>query len=157
MSNFVLRFAEIEDIPALITVINAAFEVEKVIIDGDRTNASELTDLLEKGMILIAEDGKELVGSVYIELRGDAAYFGLLAVSPDKQGKGLGRFLVEAAEDFAREEGCSQMTMRIVDQRKELPAFYEKLGYRVTSEEPFPEGFETLVPCRMVNMAKALG
>lgn len=156
MTDFSLRFAGIDDIPVIVSIINAAFVVEKAIIEGDRTDSAEIRQLLEKGVILIVEKEKEGLGSIYVELREDAAYFGLLAVSPGMQGKGLGRFLVESAENFAREKGFNKMTMRIIDQRKELPAFYEKLGYKIVSIEPFPEEWETLIPCQMVNMAKDL-
>jgi GNAT superfamily N-acetyltransferase len=154
MQNVSLRIATAEDIPALLAIINPAFEIEMEFIAGDRTNAEELLVLLEKGQLILAELGGRAAGSIYVEFRGVECYFGMLAVAPEMQGKGLGQLLVTKAEDMALENGCSKMVIRVIDRRTELPPFYEKLGYKITSVEPFPADWETLLPCRMVNMEK---
>jgi len=69
-----------------------------------------------------------LAAGVYVEMRGDRSYLGLLSVDPGKQKTGLGRRMVAAAEEFAREMGSHAMDMTVVNLRTELPPFYEKLG-----------------------------
>jgi len=64
--------------------------------------------------------------------------------------------LIEAAEARARERGCAYMDLQIVNLREELPEFYERLGYRVTGEAPFPEHVPTKLPCHFVKMSKLL-
>ena len=44
----------------------------------------------------------------------------------------------------------------MVDLRKELFPFYAGLGYREAGEEPFPEGYELLLPCRFMVLRKPL-
>lgn len=157
MSRAALSFADPSRIPSLATLINAAFAVEKDIIAGDRTSADELASLLASGKILIAEEDARIVGCVYLELEGDeAAYFGLLAIAPELQGRGLGRLLVQAAEDWARRERRREMTLKIIDQRPELLAYYERLGYRAVAEEPFPDGVVQIIPGKMIKMTKPL-
>ena len=64
-----------------------------------------------------------------MEVRGTRGYFGMLAVDPSRQSSGVGRRLVELAEQYARDHGCSVMDIRVVNLRTELQPFYRKLGY----------------------------
>lgn len=54
-----------------------------------------------------------------------------LVVSADARGCGIGRLLVEAAEAFAREQGCERIELTSGDHRPGAHAFYERLGYAV--------------------------
>ncbi len=55
-----------------------------------------------------------------------------MAVLNDLQGKGIGRALMNFAENLARDRGFKSVTMHA---RKNAVGFYEKMGYRVTSDE----------------------
>ncbi|MEO8595702.1 MAG: GNAT family N-acetyltransferase [Candidatus Solibacter sp.] len=145
--------ARARDAAELLRITNAAYQVEKFFIDTDRLDDERLAALLRKGVFLLTE-GNE--ACVYVELRGDRGYFGPLSVDPARQGKGLGRLLVEAAENYARGHGCRFMDLSIVNLREELPAFYRKLGYAQTEIKPFPEDEPTKLPCHLIGMSKAL-
>jgi len=151
------REAEIDDAPAIMAVINAAFRrAESFLIDRDRVDLEMVRSLLEKGKFLVAEDGGVLAGCVYIELRGDRAYLGLLSVDPDRQKAGLGSQLMNAAENYCARAGCRFMDLRIVNVRRELPAFYRHRGYVETGTAPFTPGLNPKVPCHFVEMSKPL-
>lgn len=154
-----LRFAEESDLPAILDLTNRAFRVESFFIQGERLDPERVRQYFEKGRFLLAEEAAALAGSVYVELRGDRSYLGLLAVDPDRQKSGLGRRLVAAAEEFAREMGAHHMDLTIVNLRTELPPFYQKLGYIVTGTEPIREDMVPRVtqPCYFIRMAKPLG
>ena len=66
-------------------LVNAAFRPERFFIEADRTNPEKVRALLEKGKFLLAEDAGALVACVYVEVRGERGYFGLLAVDPARQ------------------------------------------------------------------------
>src|SRR5260370_16456741 len=98
-----IRVADVSDADALAGLINAAFVVERPIFDGDRTSAEGVRALLERATFMVVEDSMGLAGCVYVELRGNRGYIGLLSVEPARQGSGLGRMLMRAAEDFCRQ------------------------------------------------------
>ena len=151
------RVAEVTDAPAIMAVINAAFRrAESFLIDRDRVDLEMVRSLLEKGKFLVAEEDHVLVGCVYVELRGDRAYLGLLSVDPDRQKAGLGSQLMNAAENYCARAGCRFMDLRIVNVRRELPAFYRHRGYVETGTAPFTPGLNPKVPCHFVEMSKPL-
>ena len=137
-------------------LINAAFIVERVVIDGDRTNPENVRALMNTGAFLLAEDAVGLVGCVYVERRGERSYVGLLSVDPQRQSMGFGRQLVAAAEDYSREIGCRAIDLRIVSARAELLPFYRRLGYIENGTAPFPADVQTKVPSHFILMTKPL-
>ena len=97
----------------------------------------------------------DVSGCVYVELRGPRAYLGLLSVDPVRQGGGVGKKLIAAAEKYARGHGCGHMDIRVVNLRAELPPYYRALGYEETGTEEF-HGEPVKLPCHFVVMSKAL-
>ena len=150
------RFAGPSDVDALVRVINAAFVVERSIFDGDRTSPEGVRAFLEKGKFLVAEDSAGLGGCVYVELRGDRGYIGLLSVDPPRQGLGLGRKLMESAEKFFREANCIAVDLRVVSARAPLPAFYRHLGYDETHRADIPAEARPKIPSQFIYMSKRL-
>jgi GNAT superfamily N-acetyltransferase len=148
------RSSEEKDADALAQLINRAFEVERPIFDGDRIDRDGVTGYLQKGQFLIAEDATGMVGCVYAQVRGDTGYIGLLSVEPARQGTGLGRKLMEAAENFFRQMGCTQVELRVVSARAPLPGFYRHLGYSESRIEPLPANVPAKVPCHFQYMVK---
>ncbi len=55
-----------------------------------------------------------------------------MAVYNEKQGKGIGRALMNFAETLARDRGYKTLTMHA---RKDAQGFYEKMGYQVSGGE----------------------
>jgi GNAT superfamily N-acetyltransferase len=157
MTELETRFATEADVEAISTLVNAAFEVERFFIDGDRIDPGKVREMFGTGRYLLADDNGVLIACVYVELRGQRAYFGLLGVDPSRQGQGLGRKMVEEAESYARTAGCEFMDLRIVNLRAELPPFYRRLGYVETGTEPFAADAKPSQPCHFIRMSKPLG
>jgi N-acetylglutamate synthase-like GNAT family acetyltransferase len=150
------RTAQFEDAESIARLVNAAFRPERFFIDADRTNPDKVRGLVQKGKFLLAEEAGKLTGCVYVERNGERGYFGLLAVDPAAQRSGLGSRLVAAAEDDCRSAGCRVMDLTIVNLRKELPAFYRRLGYTESETLPFPSDQHPNQPCHLVRMSKPL-
>ena len=152
-----IRVATTADADRVTAVINAAFRIaEEFFIDGNRITKTEVEQLLNKGAFLLAEDGDKLHGCVYVELRDERSYLGLLSVDPDCQQGGIGSRLMLAGENYCRERGSSFMDILIVHLRNDLPAFYGKRGYVETGITPFPPELETKIPAHFINMSKPL-
>ena len=156
-SEYSVRLADRADTDALVRLINAAFIVEKPIIDGDRINAEKVSALFETGKFLLLEEGWQLVSCIYAEIKDSRrGYLGLLAVDANRQNKGLGRRTVEAAENFLKQAGCEFADLRVVNIRAELQPIYERLGYSVTGIAPIPDTILLKMPSHFTVMSKTL-
>ena len=152
-----IRVAATVDAPQITTVINAAFRVaEEFFVDGNRIKQTEVEQLLAKGVFLLAQADDKIDGCVYVELRGERSYLGLLSVDPASQQSGLGSLLMNEAEKYCRERGSQSMDILIVNLRRELPPFYQKRGYVDSGTSPFPADVPTKIPCYFINMSKPL-
>jgi ribosomal protein S18 acetylase RimI-like enzyme len=145
------------DYPAIIDLVNLAFRgtgpsaswnIENF-IEGQRLNESLLReDLAAKPQAHLltyrdAPDGP-LLGTVLLDPQSDGVwYLGLLTVRPDLQKRKLGRTLLAAAEDFAKQRGAHRIQMTVVNVRDILIAWYVRRGYTLTDQtRPFPYGDE---------------
>ena len=157
-----IRGARAADVDAVTKLINTAFEVERFFKHGDRTTPDHVRRLLEAGTILLAETGLPaeagvaLAGSVYVEIRGDRAYIGMVSVEPSLQRGGIGLALMSAAEDYGRRRDCSAADVTVVNLRTELPPFYRKLGYVEAGTAPFEDLARAKQECHFIRMSKRL-
>ena len=151
-----IRMAGAADVEPLARLINAAFEVEQPFIEGERIDRVGVREYMEKGKFFVAEDVAGVTGCVYVEVRGERGYLGLLGVAPARQGTGLGRKLMDAAENYFRTAGCRAIDLRIISPRTPLSAFYEYMGYKQTGTAPFAPDVPVRVPCHYILMSKEL-
>ena len=88
----------------------------------------------EKDEILIGAFEEEKMLGCCMLIKVDAATVRLrqMAVLNNLQGKGIGRALMQFAENIARDRGFKKIMMHA---RKTAAGFYEKLGYQVRGEE----------------------
>jgi predicted GNAT family N-acyltransferase len=88
----------------------------------------------EKDQILIgAFDEDKMLGCCMLVNEGEGVVrLRQMAVNNNLQGKGIGRALMNFAENIARDQGFRRLTMHA---RKTAIGFYEHLGYQICSEE----------------------
>lgn len=150
-----MRVATASDIPALHALVEAGYRGDSAkqgwtheadLLGGQRTDAEALAEIIAdpRQTVLLVEENGALVGCVLIIDEGKrhgrhVAYLGMLTVDPKRQSGGLGRRLIEAAEQRARELGAEIMEMTVIKQRRELIDWYLRRGYADTGrEKPFP-------------------
>lgn len=143
-----IRFATPDDIAALHRAIERAYRGDSArqgwtheadLLDDQRTDEAALAAIIAdpRQRLLIAEQDGATIGCVQISDKGQqTSYLGLLCVDPLLQAGGLGKQLIEAAEQGAVSEfGARQMEMTVIDRRVELIRYYERRGYCVTGEK----------------------
>src|SRR3954469_9708316 len=88
----------------------------------------------EKDDLLIAayEDDDMLGCCILTQLNPTTVRLRQMAVKAGLQGKGIGRVLMQFAENIARDRGFKKLCMH---SRKTAAGFYERLGYSVSGEE----------------------
>lgn len=103
---------------------------------SDRMAPASIRRLLRSpsALIWVAEtggDGHGIVGAVIVLTRRGAAVARIysLVVSPQARGQGLGRRLVEAAEQGARHDGYAALSLEVREDNAVARALYADLGY----------------------------
>ena len=142
--------ATLDDIPELNSLVNSAYRgesskkgwtTEEHLLGGIRTDEEGLLQTFGNEQITILKytENDKIIGTVSLEKQGEKLYLGMLTVSPDLQGGGIGKQLLKAAEVFAQEENIPKIIMTVISVRTELIAWYERHGYVRTGEtKPFP-------------------
>ena len=91
--------------------------------------------------MLVADDGGELIGicTAYQDIHsvrfGYRAWVEDLAVDPERRSQGIGKALLDAAQDWARERGATHLELDSAEARADAHRFYEREGaaYRAIS------------------------
>jgi GNAT superfamily N-acetyltransferase len=168
MASIRISPAYADDIVGIHPVIERAYRGDSArlgwtheadLVSGDRTDPATLGALVTdpKSRLLIARDGDTPIGCVNVADRGDGlTYLGLLCIEPERQGIGLGKQLMAAAEACARDDfGATRIEMTVIDARVELIAWYRRHGYAPSGEtRPFPIPLDP--PLRMTVLVKPL-
>jgi len=80
------------------------------------------------GLLVLEADGC-LAGSVMAGYDGHRGGVNYLAVDPAWQGRGLGRMLMDEAEQWLLARGCPKVNLQVRTSNEHVVAFYRHLGY----------------------------
>lgn len=154
------------DVPELNILVNSAYRgesskqgwtTEANLLDGMRIDEETLYSYFQDSAVTILKytnDNNVIQGCVYLEVRGNKLYVGMFSVSPALQNSGIGRQLLLAAEDYARDLDCHTLTMTVISTRHELISWYERRGYQKTGEIlPFHVDKKFGVPKAVIELA----
>lgn len=141
--------------PALADLINRAYRgaatsqswtTEAHLLSGHRISEAQLYQLLRAPDALLLTyllPANTLAGCVHLQQQAASLHLSMLAVAPEAQAAGIGKQLLAAAEDYARQRGCTRLLISVLSARPELLAWYERHGYQRTGKsEPFPDTTE---------------
>lgn len=99
---------------------------------GMSFSADEL-DKEKDNLLMAAYEEDQMLGCcMLVEEEPGTVRLRQMAVVNDLQGKGIGKALMQFAENLARDRGFRKITMHA---RKNALGFYEKMGYRKIGEE----------------------
>lgn len=113
---------------------------EADLLDGTRIDEEAVKQLIEKTdtTILKYVEANHILGCVELRQEKGKLYLGMLSVAPNTQGKGIGKKLLHAGEDYAKSIGINTMIMTVISVRQELIDWYVRHGYQLTGErKPF--------------------
>ncbi len=132
-----VREASKEDIESILKIYSQPSIDHGEILKTDR--AKEIFEIINRYpsyKIYIATANEEVVGTVAVlimhnlgHLGKKSAIFESIAVSPEWQAKGIGRFMLKHATDKCIEADCYKITLSAGIQREKAHKFYESLGF----------------------------
>lgn len=79
--------------------------------------------------ILISRDGGAIIATAMVGHDGHRGWVYYVAVDPDRRGKGHGRAIMNAAEEWLRQAGIAKMQLMVRSDNTRVQAFYEAIGY----------------------------
>jgi ribosomal protein S18 acetylase RimI-like enzyme len=96
--------------------------------------------LLKDHEVHVATQGNQVVGVIVLSVTDEGFYVDNVAVRPSVKGKGVGRQLLELAEEQARHKGFKSVYLATHVQMTENQALYRRIGY-VPYDERTVNGF----------------
>lgn len=144
MNHDEFRIANESDASAIAKLVNSAYRPslgaagwthESELVAGERTTPAQVVEAIKRAssIILVRCEKSAIVACVHIEKEGKNSHIGMLAVEPVLQTTGIGKQILELAENYAiKLFGAEKLILVVVSARSELIAFYLRRGYQKT-------------------------
>jgi ribosomal protein S18 acetylase RimI-like enzyme len=127
-----LRLAVAADIPAVLALWAVA--AEDAHRPPDTATAVEALLARDPEALLLAVDGDELIGSIIAGWDGWRCHLYRLAVAPAYRRRGIGRQLIDAAEERFRAFGGSRAGAMVLDENTDAHRAWAAAGYHQQPE-----------------------
>ncbi|MCF5581541.1 GNAT family N-acetyltransferase, partial [Pseudomonas syringae] len=125
--DFIFRDAVADDLDALLFLENQCFE-------GDRLTARSFQWMIRRAnaCLLVAEHAGQLTGYALVLFHRGTSLGRLysLAIADSARGQGLGRQLLQRAEQQAVERDCAYLRLEVRPDNAAAIGLYERSGYR---------------------------
>ena len=167
-----IAIATAADAPVIADLVNRAYRPgpdaagwthEAALVAGQRTSADQVLALMrDDSIVLTMTRSGTLIACVHAQKDDDACWIGMLATEPSLQGGGVGKAMLNAAEQIACQVFQAKvLRMSVLSNRPELQAYYERRGFQLTGEvQPYPLDAAVGTPIQsgllVQSMAKAL-
>lgn len=131
--NHRLRPAVKADLPAMVTLVNAAYAPYAVRLgQPPGPMLDDYAARIEAGEVQVLEVEGALAGLLVLLDRPDHLLLDNLAVDPGWQGRGLGRVLLQAAEAEARRRGFAELRLYTHELMTENQSLYRRHDWEET-------------------------
>lgn len=174
--NWNIRPARQEDLAYLSALMNQAYRSnagqswtnEAAIVEGARISYEQLVDNVRHPNFELwvlenhVHQPQQIYGCIGLTLNADKVEIGSFCVDPFQQNMGLGRALLNFAEQHVRKNysAVQRLEMYVLSVRAELIAFYERCGYVQTEHiEAYPLEVNVGIPVvdlHLVHLQKQL-
>jgi ribosomal protein S18 acetylase RimI-like enzyme len=131
--------ARAADLRAIATLMAASPLLRRYGVTADSARAGLREGVRARDTVLVARDGKDVVGLAWIiamRALDRSAYLRLLLVAESRQSRGMGAALLAEAERRARAAGARHMVLLVTKTNRRARSFYARLGYRYVGVLP---------------------
>ena len=151
-SSIRFRPAEIADAPAIRDIVRAAYGKWVPVIGREPLPMRADYDkaVAEHPFELAVADGR-IVGMIETMLADDHLWIENVCVAPQAQGRGIGRLLLERAEQRALEADRPELRLLTNGAFEANVLLYKKHGYTIDREEPFMGGMTVYMSKRLTR------
>tara|TARA_E500000331_G_scaffold277506_1_gene270282 strand:- start:2736 stop:3176 length:441 start_codon:yes stop_codon:yes gene_type:complete len=136
-----VRAAEAPDVDRRIELLLAPRKAPKdTPADGERAVFERLLNH-ERGEVFVAVDGDTVLGmatvsyNLAMRYKGEYCQLEELIVDPAARGQNAGGLLVQHTIDNARQRGCAEYGLYLVERTEHNRPFYERYGMEVVGTE----------------------
>jgi ribosomal protein S18 acetylase RimI-like enzyme len=145
-----IRVATVKDIPSIVKIRLTTLTEEEIHgFSAPEFATTSSTEKLRKTWdegnrlkdgfeVFLAEEEGKLFGYLMFKVKGDSGYIDDVVVAKEKQGKGIGRALVDYVEAIAKSQGCSFMktdtTENVNGVAWQSYGFWTRMGYKDTGD-----------------------
>jgi ribosomal protein S18 acetylase RimI-like enzyme len=96
--------------------------------------------------VLVGREGDAVVATVMIGHDGHRGWVYYVAVDPGHRGKGHGRAIMNAAENWLREAGIAKLQLMVRRENVKAGAFYQSIGYAESQTTVFAKWLDGREP-----------
>lgn len=117
-----------------------------------------VSDIDDDKILYLLQDGEKTIGTAGLEIFEDCALLRSVSIVKEQQGKGYGKFMNDAVEQYVKDAGINCLYLLTTTAKD----FFDKQGYCVISREEAPVSikqtaeFTSLCPSSAVVMKKRI-
>lgn len=141
MANVHAELARPDDAEGIATLLRAAYADHAAAglnFSAATSSEEDVRQRIAAGQVYVAREGGRLIGTYTLRVKtddiGDAGYVNSLAIDPALRRSGLGRWLLEHAEEEASQRSMTRMRLDTAKPLTDLIRWYERHGYRTVEE-----------------------
>ena len=99
---------------------------------GKSDSRENIEKILERDadLFLVIDNRESIIGAVLGRYDGRRGWVHHLAVLPDYQGRGLGRYLLQELEGRLVAKGCEKINLLVRCDNASVQQFYQQIGYQ---------------------------
>jgi ribosomal protein S18 acetylase RimI-like enzyme len=83
----------------------------------------------DQSVVLVAVDASAIVGTAMVGQDGHRGWVYYVAAHPGRNGQGIGRVIMDAAEHWLSDRGIWKVQILVRSDNDQAKGFYERLGY----------------------------
>ena len=105
------------------------------IADDEPIDVAEIARAADDGRLWVAQDDDEVIGYALGVMAGRQPHLEQVSTRPDRQGRGVGRLLIDHVSDWAARQGARRLTLTTFRDVAWNAPLYEHLGFSVVPDD----------------------